>query len=160
MILTQRLSLSELHLRFEYNVPQKRVFQWWTDLSGSGYVGKALKSINPVGREGESTLVETRWTILGMTKTLLERLTLLSEDQWVWQPTIFGIEITDTFRLTSADGKTTLTIDSESKPKGMRGKLAQAMFGRMLDKMMVIEWNSASDALASEMEGARSAQNV
>lgn len=148
--------MSALHLRYEYDLPQKAVHDWWTDLSGSDYVGKALKSIKPVGKEGEKIIVETRWRIMGMSKTLLERLTLISEDHWVWQPTSFGIEITDDFRLTFKDGKTTLTIQSESRPNGMKGKLAQIMFGAMLERMMVDEWNSASEALVSEVMGTSS----
>jgi len=81
----------------------------------------ALKSIKPIGKEGEKILVKTSWRIMGMTKTLLERLTLISEDHWVWQPTIFGIEITDDFRLVSVGGKTILTIDSDIRPKRLRG---------------------------------------
>ena len=140
-----------LHLRFEYDLPQKAVYEWWTDLSGTGYVGMALKSIKPIGKEGEMILVKTSWRIMSMTKTLLERLTLISEDHWVWQPTIFGIEIIDDFRLVSVGGKTILTIDSDMRPKGLRGKLAQMMFGAMLERMMVNEWNSASEALVSEV---------
>jgi hypothetical protein len=143
--------LSEIHLRFEYELPKKAVYDWWTDLSGTGYVGNALKSIKPVGRDGEKILVETRWVIMGKTKKLLERLTLISQDHWVWQPTIFGIEITDDFRLESEGDKTILRIDSKAGPKGMKGKLAQMMFGGMLDRMMVNEWNSASEAMVSEL---------
>ncbi len=97
---------------------------------------------------------------MGMTKTLLERLTLISEDHWVWQPTIFGIEITDDFRLASSGGKIILTIDSENRPKGMKGKLAHMMFGAMLEGMMVNEWNSASGALVSEVTGTSSSQRA
>ena len=61
-----------LHLRFEYELPQKAVYEWF-DLSGTGYVGMALKSIKPIGKEGEKILVKTRWRIIGVTKTLLER---------------------------------------------------------------------------------------
>jgi hypothetical protein len=143
--------LSEIHLRFEYTLPVKTVYDWWTDLSGTGYIGKALKSIKPVGKEGEKILVETKWKMLGMTKTLLERLTLISEDHWVWQPTIFGIEITDDFRLETKEGKTILRIDSVARPNGVKGKLAQLMLGGMLDRMMVDEWNSASEFLVSEV---------
>ncbi len=140
-----------MHLNFEYNLPKKVVYEWWTDLSGTGYVGKALKSIKPIGEEGEKTLVETKWKIMGMTKRLVERLTLISEDHWIWQPTIFGIEITDDFRLSLRNGRTMLTIDSASVPKGIKGKLAHWMLGSMLDKMMVDEWKSASDALVKEL---------
>ncbi len=72
--------MPELHLSFEYDLPKKVIYDWWTDLSGTGYVGKSLKSLKPVGREGEKILVETKWKIIGMTMTLLERLSLHSED--------------------------------------------------------------------------------
>ncbi len=52
--------MSVLHLNFEYNLPKKAVYDWWADLSGTGYVGKALKSIKPVGEEGGKTWVETK----------------------------------------------------------------------------------------------------
>jgi hypothetical protein len=151
MIVQYALRLSEIHLRFEYGLPKRAVYDWWTDLSGTGYVGNALKSIKAVGRDGDKILVETRWVIMGRTKKLLERLTPISEDHWVWQPTIFGIEIMDDFRLQSRGGKTVLTIDSKATPRGMKGKLAQMVFGGMLDRMMVDEWKSASEALVSEM---------
>ncbi len=143
--------MSVLHLNFEYNLPKKEVYDWWTDLSGTGYVGRALKSIRPIGREGEKTLVETKWKIMGMTKRLVERLTLISEDHWIWQPTIFGIEITDEFRLSTRNETTVLTIESTSIPKGIKGQLANLMLGPMLDNMMVDEWKSASDILVREL---------
>jgi len=65
--------LHALHLRFEYDLPQKAVYEWWTDLSGTGYAGMAWKSIKPIGKEGAKILVKTRWRIIGVTKTLLER---------------------------------------------------------------------------------------
>src|SRR2546428_11745225 len=111
----------------------------------------ALKSIKPIGKEGEKILVKTRWRMMGMTKTLLERLTLISDDHWVWQPTIFGIEITDDFRLVSVGGKTILPIDSDIRPKGLKAELEQMMLGAMLERMMVNEWYSASEALVSEL---------
>lgn len=143
--------MSHLHLEFEYDLPLRAVYGWWTDLSGVGYVGRALKAIRPIRKEGEVMLVETKWKIMGMTKTLVERLTLISEDHWVWQPTIFGIEITDDFRLVSRNGKTALLIDSKAKPTGTRARLAHLLLGPMLDKMMTNEWKAASEALVSEL---------
>jgi hypothetical protein len=143
--------LKELHLRFEYERPKKLVYDWWTDLSGTGYVGRALKSARPIGKEGEKLLVETKWTMMGMTITLVEKLTLRSEDHWTWEPHLFGIYITDEFRLAEeADGRTTLKIDSTSVPLGMKGKVMHFMLGRNLDKMMVEEWESASRAFLEE----------
>jgi hypothetical protein len=142
--------LKELHLRFEYERPKKLVHDWWTDLSGTGYVGRALKSVRPIGKEGEKLLVETKWRMMGMTMTLVEKLTLLSEDQWTWEPHLFGIFITDEFGLAEADGKTTLKIDSTIAPRGMKGKLMRFLLGRKLDRMMMDEWESASRAFLDE----------
>jgi hypothetical protein len=114
---------------FEYELSKKTVYEWWTDLSGVDYVGKALKSVRVVRKDGDQVLVETKWKIMGMTKSLLERLTLISENHWVWEPTNFGIEITDDFRLESLDGKIVLTIDSKMRPNGVKGRLARMMTG-------------------------------
>ncbi len=124
---------------------------WWTDLSGTGYVGRALKSIKPIGEEGNKILVETKWRIMGMTMTLVERLALHSGDYWTWEPHLMGIYITDEFRLTEdSDGKTSLTIDSTISTRGMKGKLMYFLLGRRLDKMMVAEWESANRAFVEE----------
>ncbi len=143
--------MPELHLSFEYDLPKKVIYDWWTDLSGTGYVGKSLKSLKPVGREGEKILVETKWKIIGMTMTLLERLSLHSEDHWTWEPELLGIQIVDEFTLTEmGEGRVQLTIDSRITPRGMKGKLMHLLLGRKLDKMMIEEWESASKALVSE----------
>jgi len=143
--------LSHLHLEFEYELPLDAVYEWWTDLSGIGYVGKSLKALKPIGKEGNAILVETKWRIMGMTRTLVEKLTLESQEHWTWQPAIFGIEITDDFRLVARNRKTVLTIDSEIKPKGVKGWLTHMMVGSMLERMMADEWKSASEALVSEL---------
>ncbi len=143
--------MPELHLSFEYDLPKKVIYDWWTDLSGTGYVGKSLKSLKPVGREGEKILVETKWKIIGMTMTLLERLSLHSKDHWTWEPELLGIQIVDEFTLTEiGEGRVQLTIDSRITPRGMKGKLMHLLLGRKLDKMMIEEWESASKALISE----------
>ena len=139
-----------ISLAFEYDTSRKVVYDWWTDLSGVGYVGKALKSVKPVGKEGDKILVETKWKIMGMRKTIVERLTLISNEHWVWQPTMFGIELTDDFRLESREGKTILTIDSHSRPNGPLGRLAIMMFGGALERTMVDEWKAANRAFLFE----------
>lgn len=141
-----------MRLEFEYDLPSKAVHEWWTDLSGKGYVGKALKAIKPLSGEGNTRMIETKWRIMGMTMTLLEKLTLASEEHWIWQPTIFGIAITDDFRLSNRGGRTVLTILSTKEPRGMTGGLAQMMLGSFLDRMMASEWKSASAAMVSEMK--------
>lgn len=144
--------LTELHLQFEYDLSKEVVHMWWTDLSGTGYVGKALKSIRPIGKEGEKILVETKWRIMGMTVTLVEKLTLHSKDHWTWEPHLFGIYITDEFRIApEADGKTLLTIDSTISPQGVKGRLMHFLLGRKLERMMTSEWESASGAFAEEV---------
>ncbi len=63
-----------------------------------------------------------------------------------------GIEIVDDFRLREIeDGKVRLTIESTMKPAGMKGKVMQLMMGRILDKIMVNEWNSADKAFKEEV---------
>ncbi len=144
--------MPELHLSFEYDLPKKVIHDWWTDLSGTGYVGKSLKSLKPVGREEEKILVETKWKMLGMTLTLLEKLSLHSDEHWTWEPELFGIQIVDDFTLTEmGEGRVRLTIDSRITPRGMKGKLMHFLLGWKLDKMMIEEWQSASKALVSEV---------
>jgi hypothetical protein len=114
---------------------------------------KALKSIKPIGREDEKILVETKWRIMGVSMTLVERLTLHSEDHWTWEPHLLGIDITDEFRLAAgANGKTRLTIDSIISPRGMKGRLMHFLLGRKLDSMMVNEWESADKAFVEELQ--------
>jgi len=122
-------------------------------------VGKALKSVRPIGKVDEKILVETKWRIMGMTMTLVEKLTLHSEHHWTWEPHLLGIYIADEFRLVEyAQGKTRLTIDSAISPKGMKGKLMHSLMGRKLKNMMIGEWESASRALLEEMAARRSVE--
>lgn len=147
----------KLHLEFEYDLPAESVHAWWTDLSGTGYVGKALKSIRPVGRDGEKILVETKWRIMGMPVTLVEKFTLHSKDHWTWEPHLLGIHMTDEFRVAKdADGKARLTIDSTISPRGMKGRVMGFLLGRRLERMMKSEWESASEAFVEEIGTKRS----
>ncbi len=50
------IALGIVELLFDYEFPKKVVYDWWTDLFGRGYIGKALKSLKPVGSEGEKSL--------------------------------------------------------------------------------------------------------
>ncbi len=130
----------------------KVIHDWWTDLSGTGYVGVNLKSLRPVGKETEKTLVETKWKMMGMNTTLVEKLSLISEDHWIWEPRIMGIEIIDDFRLREVErSKVRLTIESTMNPAGMKGKVMQLMLGGTLDKIMINEWNSADKAFREEV---------
>lgn len=148
--------MAELHLEFEYDLPKKTVYDWWTDLSGEGYVGRALKSVKAVGKDGEGILVETKWKIMGATMTLREKLTLHSEDHWAWEPQPLGIYIRDEFRLTEVEeGRVRLTIDSYVTPRGIKGKLAHLFLGRKLEGMMVEEWSAASKAMVAEVTTGR-----
>jgi uncharacterized membrane protein len=144
--------LPTIDLNFEYNLPKRAVYEWWTDLSGVGYVGKALKSLRVVGKEGEKIVVETQWKIMGMTIKILERFTIHSDEHWIWEPSLFGIDIKDEFRLETKSGeKTILRIHSDISPRGMKGKLSYLMLGWKLDRMMIEEWRAASQALISEL---------
>lgn len=134
----------------------KVIHDWWTDLSGVGYVGVNLKSLQPMGKEGEKTLVQTKWKMMGMNMTLVEKLSLISDDHWIWEPYVMGIDIVDDFQLSGLEGgKVRLRIESTMKPSGMKGKLMQFMMGRTLDKIMVNEWNSADKAFREEAKSAR-----
>ena len=50
---------SQLELRFEYGFPMKTIYDWWTNLSGEGYVGTSLKSTQLIARHGEKNVVRT-----------------------------------------------------------------------------------------------------
>ncbi len=129
------------------------IFEWWTDLSGTGYVGKNLKSITRIGEEGEKIMVKTRWRMMRMNLTLLEKLSLLSEDHWVWEPHVMGIDIADDFRLGEVEsGKVRLTITSTMKPAGAKGKLMRMVMGGMLDRIMSDEWKAADRAFREEIK--------
>lgn len=143
--------MSRIRLEFQYAAPPDRVFQWWTDLSGVGYVGRKLRSLTVVGKEGDRTLVRTKWKMMGMTKTIIERFSVLSPMRWRWEPRLFGIAIVDDFELTeSSNGRTTLAIVSEAKENSLMGRVAQIIMGRYLKRVMVEEWESADDAFRSE----------
>ncbi|MBI2127163.1 MAG: hypothetical protein HYU02_07625 [Thaumarchaeota archaeon] len=144
--------MTYIELEFEYDSSMQTVFDWWTDLSSKGYVGKSLKSIEPVGKEGEKVLVRTKWVVMGFTMHLNEKLTLDPPNHWVWEPHIMGIDIIDDFRLEHKGEKLVLHIHSESKPRGMKGRLASLMLGWLLDRMMVNEWVSADQALRKETD--------
>lgn len=144
--------MHKLELHYDYELPMKVIHDWWTDLSGTGYVGVNLKSLRPVGKEGEKTLVETKWKMMGMNMTLVEKLSPISEDHWIWEPRIMGIEIIDDFRLREVKGgKVRLTIESTMNPAGMKGKVMQLMMGGTLEKIMINEWNSADKAFREEV---------
>jgi hypothetical protein len=86
-----------------------------------------------------------------MTITLLERLSIHSQNHWTWEPHLLGIYITDEFRLAETiAGKVRMTIDSKITPRRMKGKMMYFLLGRELDKMMVEEWESANKALLAE----------
>ncbi|MCS4538735.1 MAG: hypothetical protein HYY67_07760 [Thaumarchaeota archaeon] len=138
-------------LIFEYDYDIKTVYDWWTDLSGKGYVGESLKSIEPVGREGEKILVRTRWVIMGMTMILTEKLTLDPPHHWVWEPHMMGIRITDDFRLEEKGNKAILHIKYHLEAKGIKANITKLMFGWFIKRMMVSEWISADKAFKEEM---------
>ena len=144
-------SLPAVDLTFDYDLPARLVHDWWTDLSGTGYVGKSLKSIRTIGREDDKILVETKWKVMRRNMKLIERFTPESANHWTWEPTIMRIHITDDFKLEEKGGRATLRIVSDFEPQGIKGKLSAMMFGRYLRKMMRDEWYSADDALRREL---------
>ncbi|MDH2900624.1 MAG: hypothetical protein PXY39_06600 [archaeon] len=143
--------MPDVDLTFGYDLPLKVVYDWWTDLSGIGYVGKSLKSLRQIGKNEEGKiLVKTKWKVMGMNMRMVERLTLDSLNHWVWEPHMLGIYITDNFHLDENESGSRLHIISEFHPKGMRGKLARKMLGGYLRKLMTEEWMSADRAFRTE----------
>ncbi len=145
--------MGTVDLHFEYNLAKKAVYDWWTDLSPKGYVGKALQSIKIIGREDGKILVETRWKVMGREHTMQEKLSLISEDHWIWEPHMgFGIQINDDFTLnTLEDGRVQLRIHSEQHSTGLEGKLLHFLMGRALRRSMRQEWEAANQALLREL---------
>ena len=145
--------MGTVDLHFEYNYPKKAVNDWWTDLTPKGYIGKALQSINITGKEDGKLLLETRWKIMGRTRTMQEKLTLITEDHWTWQPTIgFGIQIKDGFTLnTLPDGRTQRKIHSQQSSTGLEGKILHLLMGRILRRSMRQEWEAANQAILREL---------
>ncbi len=143
--------MTPIELKFEYDSSIQTVYGWWTDISNKGYVGKSLKSIEPIGREDEKILVKTKWVIMGFTMHLTEKLTLNPPNHWVWEPHLMGIDIIDDFQLEQTAEKVVLHIHSKTMPRGMKGRLASFMLGWLLDRMMINEWSSADQAFRQEM---------
>ncbi len=57
--------MPDIELNFEYDFSSDVIYNWWTDLSGKGYIGKSLKAIEPFGKEGQKNLVKTIWKVMG-----------------------------------------------------------------------------------------------
>jgi hypothetical protein len=148
------LSLSRLESRFEYDLPKKAIYDWWTDVSGEGYIGKSLKSTQLIARHGESNVIKTQWETVGKRMTLMERLTVDPPDHWFWESRMFGIDLVHDFRLEkSRDDKTVMTI--RSRPRCLKGRIINLMIGWLLGNMMVNEWESADKAFRLEVDTTR-----
>ncbi len=144
-----------LKLQYEYGWPKKVVYDWWTDLSGTGYVGEALKSLRPIGKDGEKIVVETKWRIMMMNMILREKLTLDPPDHWIWEPHMLGIDIVDDFRLQEIEGgKVALIISSHMTPSSFKGKFMNFAMGWLLRKIMINEWDCADKAFRREVSNA------
>ena len=145
-----------MELQFEYAFPMKTIYDWWTDLSGEGYVGRSLKSTQLIASHDEKSVVGTRWEVIGNRLTLMERLTLDPPDHWVWESHMFGVNMVHDFRLKETDGgKITLTIRSDVIPRGCKGRIMNLMAGWFLRKMMIDEWESADKAFRLEIDDSR-----
>ena len=106
---------SQLELRFEYGFPVKTIYDWWTDLSGQGYVGRSLKSAQLIAKHREKNVVKTQWEIMGKRMILMERLTLDPPDHWVWETHMLGIDMVHDFRLEEIrDGRIVMRIRSDT----------------------------------------------
>ncbi len=87
---------------------------------------------------------------MGVPITLCEKLSLINEEHWIWEPHMFGIRITDDFMLLESGKVIQLRIHSEFKPKGLNGKTANFAIGWALKRMMMKEWKAASVAFRTE----------
>ncbi len=155
--------MPDVDLTYEYKLPGRQVYDWWTDVSGKGYVGKSLKEISLSGKEhgtGKS-LVNTRWKIMGMNMKMMEKLTLEPPNHWIWEPHMMGIQIDDDFHLIEDNGKrVTLHIVSNMHPKGTMGKMAYLIIGWYLRRLMRNEWDAADRAFREEIAQNHSNKSV
>jgi hypothetical protein len=134
----------------------KTIYDWWTDLSGEGYVGRSLKSTQLIARHDEKNVVRTRWEIMEKRIVLMERLTLDPPDHWVWESHMLGIDMVHDFRLKETEGgKIALTIRSDMIPEGSKGRIMKLIVGWFLRRMMVDEWESADRAFKLEIDDSR-----
>lgn len=151
--------MPDVVLTFDYDLPSKIIYDWWTDLSGRGYIGKSLKSLRPNGKNEENKiLVETKWKVMGMNMKMVETLTLDSPNHWIWEPQMMGIYILDDFHLEENGNGSRLHINSEFHPRGMKGRLASMMFGNYIRRLMTEEWESADRAFRKEVKSNLSAR--
>jgi len=142
---------SQLELRFEYGFPMKTIYDWWTDLSGQGYVGRSLKSAQLIAKHGMKNVVKTQWEIMGKRMILMERLTLDPPDHWVWETHMLGIDMVHDFRLEEIrDGRIVMTIRSDTTRRGFRNGIINLMIGWFVRKMVIDEWECTDKAFRLE----------
>jgi hypothetical protein len=134
----------------------KTIYDWWTDLSGQGYVGRSLKSAQLIAKHGEKNVVKTQWEIMGKRMILMERLTLDPPGHWVWETHMLGIDMVHDFRLEEIrDGKIVMTIRSDTTRRSFKSGIINLMIGWFVRKMMIDEWECADKAFRLETDDSR-----
>jgi hypothetical protein len=148
----QRMTLpyASLSMSFIFPFPCERVFEWWTDLQPTGYVGLTLKKMDILKSEGNKTKVLTRWHYLWFSFTMVETLVIESNEKWTWYSNFLGVPAVETFTLRKRSAGCELKINSVMSPTGFRKVLFLLIgwYWRRIDKR---EWNSAAEACQREL---------
>jgi len=155
-----RLPYSVLVLSFDFPFDCKRVFDWWTELEPSGYVGLRLKRIEVLEKSDKGARVVTYWRFLGFNFKLNEELEIKSESEWIWRSKFLGVPATETFKLVKRDGGCNLTITSVMRPPTMLRKILFLIIGWYWRREDRKEWSSAADACIRELGGSRPTQGA
>jgi hypothetical protein len=145
------LPYETLDLDFDFNFDCKRVFDWWTELEPSGYVGRTLKKIEVLEKSESRAKVKTHWEFAGAGFSLVEELEVRSEREWVWRSRFLGVPAVETFTLTPREGGCSLHIHSEMTPRSAFRKILFLVIGwywRIEDRR---EWASAAQACTKEL---------
>jgi hypothetical protein len=145
------LPYKTLDLDFNFAFDCKRVFDWWTELEPSGYVGRTLKKIEVLENSGVRAKVRTQWEFLGIGFSLVEELEVRSEREWVWRSRFLGVPAVETFTLTPREGGCGLHIHSEMTPGSVFRKTLFLLIGWYWRREDRREWVSAAQACVREL---------
>lgn len=154
-----RLPYTLFVISFDFPFDCRRVFEWWTELEPSGYVGLRLRKIEVLERADGRARVMTYWRFLGFDFKFEEELEIRGEDEWVWRSKFLGIPAVETFKLTKREDGCTLTITSLMQPPNLFRKILFLLIGwywRIEDRR---EWSSAAKACVEEL-GAQGKESV
>lgn len=148
-----RLPYSLFVISFEFPFDCRRVFEWWTELEPSGYVGLRLKKIEVLEKSDTQARVITHWRFLGFSFKLQEELEIKSEFEWVWRSRFLGIPAEETFRLTPSSAGCRLQITSLMRPPSLLRKMLFLLVGWYWRREDRKEWVSAAKACIEELGG-------